>query len=78
MRTRLSALLIAALLLTGLAGPAAPARAAAPLEIAVQDDGVLLRGSTALRAQAWQHIKQLHASYVRVNVYWNDVVSTPK
>ena len=77
MRTRLSALLIAALLLTGLAGPAAPARAAAPLEIAVQDDGVLLRGSTALRAQAWQHIKQLHASYVRVNVYWNDVVSTP-
>lgn len=65
-----------AVLLLAVAGPPA-ARAASPLEIAVQDDGPLLRGSTQLRAQAWQRIGQMRASYVRVNLYWNDVVSNP-
>ncbi len=70
------ALLISAALLVGALAPAsAQAAKAKPLEIAVQDDGVLLRGSDFQRAQAWQRIQEMRASYVRVNLYWNDVVN---
>ncbi len=71
------AVLLCAVALIGGFVPAPPAQAAKPLEIAVEDDGLLLRGSDALRGQAWQRIRQLHASYVRVFVQWNDVVSNP-
>ena len=49
--------------------------AAAPLELGVQDDGVLLRGSDALRGLAWKRIGELKADDVRVIVPWSDVVS---
>lgn len=52
--------------------------AAAPLELAVQDDGLLLRGRDGLRALAWKRIGELNADYVRVLVPWNDVVSSPR
>lgn len=66
--------LAAALAATAFASTAA---AATPLEIAVQDDGVLLKGGDAERAQAWERIRQMRTSWVRVNLYWNDVVSSP-
>lgn len=74
--SRLLAALISTVLLAALLAPAG-ANAARPLEIAVQDDGILLRGSDGIRAHAWKRIEQMKASYVRVNVYWNDVVSSP-
>ncbi len=74
----------AALLLCVLPATACGSRAAsgthaasAPLELAVEDDGLLLRGSNALRALAWTRIGQLRADYVRVIVPWNDVVRSP-
>ena len=54
------------------------AAADTPLEIAVQDDGLLLRGRDGLRALAWKRIGELNADYVRVLVPWNDVVSSPR
>ena len=61
----------------GTRAPAGAHRAAAPLELAVQDDGLLLRGSTVLRALAWRRIGELRADYVRVIVPWTEVVSSP-
>lgn len=64
-----------ALALLALAMLPATAHAAKPLEIAVQDDGILLRANDDVRAHAWKRIEQMRASYVRVNLYWNDVVN---
>lgn len=81
---RSSLLLAAALLLCVLPATACGSRAssgaraaAAPLELAVEDDGLLLRGRDGLRALAWKRIGELRADYVRVIVPWNDVVSSP-
>ncbi len=69
--------LVAALFCAVLVAGCGSATAATPLEIAVQDDGLLLRGSAPLRAQAWERIGELDASYVRVLVPWGAVVSSP-
>ena len=72
--------LLACVLPSSACGTGTPSRAhtaAPPLELAVQDDGLLLRGSDVLRALAWKRIGELDADYVRVLVPWNDVVSSP-
>ncbi len=82
MRVRVIAVLVCALSLAGFAvamaqtpsRPATAHAAATPLEIAVQDDGLLLRGSDVLREHAWERIGELQASYVRVIVPWSEVV----
>ena len=76
----LSAGLLACVLAAGGCGTRTSSRAhtaAAPLELAVQDDGLLLRGSDVLRALAWRRIGELDADYVRVLVPWSDVVAGP-
>ncbi|HEX8067690.1 MAG TPA: hypothetical protein VF520_14315 [Thermoleophilaceae bacterium] len=69
-RLRSTALVLALAAVPAL-GSAAPAQGAAPLEVAIQDDPVFLGQDYLRRPKGFALAKELHASWLKVNVSWS-------
>ena len=67
--------LVTALAFAAVPAAAAPARAATGMEVAIQDDKVLVEQAYLGRTKGFQLADQLHATWIKVNVSWANSVN---